>query len=354
MLAAPLKKLQDFEGQQLLDSLYRAYADGPSVGMHFAVSTSRAKAVPSAMDEVTTQRWVYRLADTYDYSALGVKGKNIPAPVAGRCVDVQSLLQMHIATPDQGLKAAVAEGAARWSHLPRKQDAIGVLPSNVAASQIAHLTDLSAEPHRIPVGVREDTLGPALLELYEGEHVLIAGPARSGKTTLLLGIAESLRALPDGQRPTICGIFDRRSRLADAGLDREASSPDEIPGLLASLRLEPGPVVLLIDDAERVEDADQSIASLLNAPPHGLSVFAAARAADLRTMYSHWSKTVRKARCGVLLQPDTDYDGELLGVKLPRSAPVAITPGRGYMCVGGVAALVQTMSPEGLGEERIS
>lgn len=339
-------ELQDFEGQQLLDSLYRAYADGPSVGMHFAVSTSRAKAVPSAMDEVTTQRWVYRLADTYDYSALGVKGKNIPAPVAGRCVDVQSLLQMHIATTDQGLKAAVAEVAARWSHLPRKQDAIGVLPSNVAASQIAHLTDLSAEPHRIPVGVREDTLGPALLELYEGEHVLIAGPARSGKTTLLLGIAESLRALPDGQRPTIWGIFDRRSRLADAGLDREASSPDEIPGLLASLRLEPGPVVLLIDDAERVEDADQSIASLLNAPPHGLSVFAAARAADLRTMYSHWSKTVRKARCGVLLQPDTDYDGELLGVKLPRTAPVAITPGRGYMCVGGVAALVQTMSPD--------
>ena len=74
-------------------------------------------------------------------------------------------------------------------------------------------------------------------------------------------------------------------------------------------------------------------------------MIAAGRSADLRTLYSHWTKTVRKARCGVLLQPDVDYDGELLGVTLPRRAPVALTTGRGYACVGGAVRLVQTISP---------
>jgi S-DNA-T family DNA segregation ATPase FtsK/SpoIIIE len=48
----------------------------------------------------------------------------------------------------------------------------------------------------------------------------------------------------------------------------------------------------------------------------------------------------------VLLQPDVDYDGELLGAALPRKAPVALTVGRGYIGVGGQLALVQSMSAE--------
>nr|BFF15280.1 hypothetical protein GCM10025699_65830 [Microbacterium flavescens] len=130
-----------------------------------------------------------------------------------------------------------------------------------------------------------------------------------------------------------------------AALDRVAVGADEVPALLAALRLERGPVVLLIDDAERFDDTDQAIASLLAANRPGLCVIAAGRSADLRTLYSHWTKTLRKSRCGVLLQPDVDYDGELLGVTLPRRAPVALTQGRGYLGVGGAVRLVQAMSP---------
>ncbi|MFT4189575.1 MAG: FtsK/SpoIIIE domain-containing protein [Aeromicrobium sp.] len=344
-LAALRDEFQDHEGQSLLDMFYRVYADGPSVGMHFAVSTTRSKSVPSAMDEVTLQRWVYRLADTYDYSTLGVRGKTIPAPVPGRCVDTTTLLQMHIATPGKGLESAVAEAAARWAHIPAKPDAIGVLPDDVPASQLASLTRLDGEPAHLPIGVREDTLAPALLELYEGEHVLIAGPPRSGKSTLLLAIAELVRQAPDDQRPQLWGLCDRRSPLRHADFDRVAGSSDEIPALLASLRLENKPVFLFVDDAERVEDTDQSLNNLLAASPVNLTVVAAGRGSDLRGLYSHWTKTLRKARCGVLLQPDVDYDGELLGVKIPRTAPVALTPGRGYACVSGGVALVQTISP---------
>lgn len=62
----------DFEGLKLLDGFYRVYADGPEVGIWTAIATARAKGVPSAIEEVTTQRWLFRLADPYDYSSSGV------------------------------------------------------------------------------------------------------------------------------------------------------------------------------------------------------------------------------------------------------------------------------------------
>lgn len=344
-LAMLRDEFQEYGVQHLLDAFYRVYADGPAVGMHFAVSTTRAKAVPSAIDEVTTQRWIYRLADTYDYSSFGIKGKTVPAAIPGRCVDTTMLLQMHIATPDRGVEAAVAEAAARWADAPAKPEAIGTLPDTVPALDLLPHVRLTGEPIRLPVGVREDTLGPALLEVYEGEHLLIAGPARSGKSTMLLALAETLRSVPPEERPAVWGICDRRSPLADAELDRVVDNADDIPAMLAALRFETGRVFLLIDDAERVDDADQSLNTLVNTTPPGLCIIGAGRAVDLRTAYGHWTKSVRKSRCGVLLQPDLDYDGELFSVKLPRTAPVALTPGRGYASSGGSIVLVQTSSP---------
>lgn len=345
--AALRDELQDYDGQQLLDALYRVYADGPSLGMHFVVSTTRAKSVPSAMDEVTTQRWVYRLADDYDYSALGIRGTQKPAPVPGRSVDTNTKLQMHIATPDLGIESAVAEASVRWADVPAKPDAIGAFPELVTVDQLASALAFTRDPFRLPVGVREDTLGPAFLELYEGEHVLVAGPARSGKSTLLCAIADLLRTAPEAERPVVCGIYDRRSPLRESGLDSVAESADEIPALLTAIRLESRQVFLLIDDAERIPDSDQAIASLLDRAPAGLTVIAAGRNADLRSMYNHWTKAVRKARAGVLLQPDIDYDGELLGVKVPRKSPVALSVGRGYLCGGGDVALIQGVSDLG-------
>lgn len=347
-LASLRDEFQDFEGQQLLDLLYRAYADGPALGLCFAVSTTRAKAIPTAMNEVTLQRWLFRLADTYDYSSLGVRGKAIPAPLPGRCVDPRNTLQMHVATPAVGLAAAVEKVRQGWADAPVKAPAIRRLPSSITLAEIGAEPRLEGEPWLLPVGMQEADFSPAFLEIYEGEHVLVAGPARSGKSTLLLALAAALRGTPTPQGPAqVWGICDRRSPLATAGLDRVAVGSDEVPALLASLRLERGPVFLLVDDAERFEDNDQSIAGAVSSGQAGLCVIAAGRSADLRGLYSHWTKTVRKSRLGVLLQPDVDYDGDLLGATLPRKAPVAITTGRGYIGVGGRMALIQSISAGG-------
>ena len=331
----------DFEGLKLLDGFYRVYADGPDVGMWTAVATARAKAVPSAIEEVTTQRWLFRLADPYDYSSAGVPTKLAPPPVPGRCVLAESKLHAHVGTPAGTLAETVAAIAGRWGNPPAKASVVGRLPTSVTVSQLDAVARFDTEPWHLPVGVRESDLGTAEIDVYEGEHVLITGPARSGKSTLLLALAESARATGS----TVWGICGRRSPLPQAGLARCAVGEEEATALLAAARVHKGTLVVLVDDAEQFADNDQAVAGLLSARTSDLLVVAAGRSDDLRSMYSHWTKTIRKARCGVLLQPNVDYDGELLGVTLPRRAPVAVTPGRGYVVSGGMLDFLQAVSP---------
>jgi len=346
-LASLRDDLQDYSGQMLLDMLYRAYADGPALGLSFAVSTTRAKAVPSAMDEVTLQKWLFRLADPYDYSALGVRDTAIPAPVPGRCVEPRAKLQMHVATPGEGLEAAVERVQEKWAGAEEKAVVVRRLPQDVTMAELGVQPRLDGEPWLLPVGLQEADLSPAMLEVYEGEHVLVAGSARSGKSSLLLALAAAVRGQQTPQGTVqVWGVCTRRSPLVEAELDRVAVGGDDAKTLLGALMLENGPVFLLVDDAEQFEDSDRMLEQLITSGRPGLCIIAAGRSADLRSLYSHWTKTLRKSRLGVVLQPDIDYDGDLLGLTLPRQAPVDLTPGRGYMGVGGRQALVQTISPE--------
>ena len=131
------------------------------------------------MNEVTLQRWLFRLADAYDYSSLGVRGKQVPAALPGRCVDPRTALQMHVATPGIGIVAAVERVRQGWAHAAAKTAAIRRLPSDLTLAELGVEPQLEAEPWLIPVGLHEADFSPAFLEVYEGEHALIAGTARS-------------------------------------------------------------------------------------------------------------------------------------------------------------------------------
>lgn len=338
----------DFDAQKLLGGLYTAYAEGPDVGMHFAVSSTRAKGVPPQMEEVTTQKWLFRLADPYDYASAGLDKRLAPPPVPGRCVPANTKLQTHVASPGCPLPQAVDEIGRRWEGHTRKSTVVGQLPEEVAVGELGAEAQVSREPWRIPIGIRESDLEPGFVEVYEGEHVLVAGPARSGKSTLLLAVKESIEkaAAESGQEIAIWGVCTRRSPLVDAGLEKLAVGEDGLAALLATARVHRGPLVILFDDTEKFEDADQSIQGLIGARTSDLLLVCAGRSDELRTMYSHWTKQVRKSRAGVVLQPNIDYDGELFGGTLPRRAPVELTVGRGYLAAGGGYELVQTMSPD--------
>jgi S-DNA-T family DNA segregation ATPase FtsK/SpoIIIE len=279
-LAAIRDEFGDPDGMALVDSLSRVYADGPALRMHVAVATSRSKAVPAPMEEATTQRWLYQLADAYDYSAAGIRPRHAPAAVPGRFVSTATKLQAHVATPADGLASGVAAVAAHWSGRSAKPTVIGQLPTSVSAAELGALASLWGEPRRIPVGIRESDLGPAWLEAYEGEHILIAGPARSGKSTLLLSVTDLVRisAAADRESVDVWGLCGRRSPLAKTGMvDRVAVGAAEAAALIAATRLHQGRLVLLIDDAERFDDEDGAIAGLLSDPVPGLLIIAADR-----------------------------------------------------------------------------
>ncbi|HHU38187.1 MAG TPA: FHA domain-containing protein [Propionibacterium sp.] len=345
-LAALRDEYQDYEGQAILDSFYRTYAEGPELNLWVAVTTTRVKSIPSAVDEVTTQKWLFRLADLYDYSTAGLRAKDAPAHVAGRAVGAETKLQTHVATSGSSLEDAVGLVRRTWPDAPRKRSVVRALPDRVTVDELEQGEGLG-EPWRIPVGLRGSDLATAFLELYEGEHALVAGPARSGKSTVLLGLVDSLRQVrtPDGKAPQVYGLCQRRSPLAQAAVDKVAVGTDQAAALVASVRLARGPIVLLVDDAEQFEDTDASLAGLLGANLPNLHIVAAGRSDDLRGLYSHWTKTLRKSRAGVLLQPNVDYDGELCGVMLPRKSLVPLTVGRGYLCQSGSATLVQSAAP---------
>lgn len=344
--AALREEYDDMDGLKLLEGLYRVYADGPELGIWTVIATSRAKAVPSAVDEVTTQKWLFRLADRYDYTSAGLSPKEIPPPVPGRCVVAELKLQAHVATPSVPREQAVAAVAARWPGAGRKAPVVGSLPTSVTAATLGASPSLGGEPWRIPIGIGEAELGPAYLETYQGEHILVAGTARSGKSSLLVGLAELLKAGPDPVQ--VWGLCGRRSPLATcSSLDRVGVGEDQAAAIVAAARVATGRVVLLVDDALDFADDSEAISGLIDGRTQDLLIVAAGRSDDLRSAYSHWTKKIRKSRCGVLLVPDVDYDGDLLGTMIPRKAPVAMSVGRGYAVCGGEVGFVQALKADG-------
>ncbi|WP_028062828.1 FtsK/SpoIIIE domain-containing protein [Solirubrobacter soli] len=340
-LAALRSEFDDVAGLELMDELARVYADGPQSGIHMAVTADRPNTVPTGWMAVTTQKWLFRLADPYDYVSLGLTVKDIPYATPGRAVMAESKLQIQLGRPLPSLAEAAAVVAGRHPGVAPVAAPVGVLPTEVTLSPAA---DLHQEPWRIGFGIREADLDVAELVLYEGEHAIVAGPARSGKSLTLWTLAETLRA--SGAPLHIAATGGRRSPLPDCpALDRYAPAA-EAGAMLAQLRVQQGPIVLLIDDAEGFDDVDGAIAGLLGAGRHDLHVIAAARADSLRSLYGHWTQEVRKSKVGVLLRPNIDYDGDLTGATLPRRAPVAMTVGRGYLCHNGEAEIVQVALPQ--------
>jgi S-DNA-T family DNA segregation ATPase FtsK/SpoIIIE len=106
---------------------------------------------------------------------------------------------------------------------------------------------------------------------------------------------------------------------------------------------------LFVDDAEGFEDVDEAIGGLLSAGRPDLHVIAAGRSDALRSLYRHWTQTVRRSKNGILLRPNIDLDGELAGVTLPRRSPVPFVVGRGYLAQNGELEIVQVATTRDAG-----
>ena len=89
------------------------------------------------------------------------------------------------------------------------------------------------------------------------------------------------------------------------------------------------PVLVVVDDAERIDDPEGGLARLV--AQRGVTIAVAARLEAVRVAYGHWTREVARGRCGLIMTSMGDVDGELLGATLPRRSMIPPRPGLAWI-----------------------
>jgi DNA segregation ATPase FtsK/SpoIIIE, S-DNA-T family len=329
------RSLDDIDSAAELDALTDIVTAGAAVGVEVVMTTSNPTAVPSTMLAACSDRWVFRLGDPVDGTALGVAAADVPPAIAGRFVVVDGStlhgLVGQVARRDLTFAPCVdGPVPAPIQCLPHRID-VSVLCSGGVDDGVTTL----------PLGLAFSTAATALLDVPDGDHCLVLGPSRSGKSTVLQRFAEAWSDVHRGDgsdEPFVGVVAPRRSPLTVG--TRFAGAADLLDAVPAA-----GPVLLVVDDAELVDDVGGRLAAVASSRRPGLTIVAAGKPDALRQSYGHWTTVVRRSRIGVLAASSSDMDGDLLGVLMPRRLPVPPRPGLCYTVDNGTMTLVQVAAP---------
>ncbi|MCY4665017.1 MAG: FtsK/SpoIIIE domain-containing protein, partial [Acidimicrobiaceae bacterium] len=328
------------EGGKWIDWLTQLVADGRQFGVHFVMTADRRSAFPLALTSAVGSRVVLRLAHPDEYSAAGVPLDMIAATsVPGRAVldgfETQvALLGGEVGGDDQ-TQAMTELGQYLQPRLGAPVPPVRILPEQLRMSSIPRAPDGFA------LGVRDDDLAPAVLRFEPGGFI-VAGPPRAGKTT-------ALHALVASAPPTVEGVVvvaPRDSSLtASAPGVRVAVGEEAAAGLLREVSEgSDRNLLIVVDDLHDFVNSDfeQVLGTVLrSARDRGWMVAASASAEAVRRAYDGSLRDVRANKAGILLQPDSEVDGEIVGVRLPRAVGAVWPRGRGYLVAGGVYELCQ-------------
>ncbi len=341
-LRAELESLDLYDEIGQLETLV---ADGRVVGLSIVASAVRPIAVSSAMLGQIGNRWVFNLDEPLDASVVGVRAAMVPGPIPGRLIESRSgrVAQIDIvherilhdlacrteAETEMDTTSTAPSAASRWS----ADRQLGVLATTVDWNDLGPGSSTLGEM-ALPIGRSFESLDTIAMPVAAGEHMLVIGPSRSGRSTTLATIARSWQRLhPAG---VIVSIAPRRnSARAGLGCADLAGVLDALASAGESARL------VVIDDAEMVDDPTGAFAALIASRVEGLTVVAAGRADSLRASYGHWTMAVRRSRLGIVMASSSDLDADLLAVSLPRRVPIAVRPGLAWMVGDGARHLVQ-------------
>ncbi len=287
------------------------------------VSTfDRVAAIPSTVLARSTHRWVFHLTDPIEAASLGISPADVPGPQPGRIVVAGTGLEAQLMTGSLLLPPCTGgEVPPPVQCLPAMLDAAD-LPRGVGRG----------DDTLLPVGLNFGDGRVCTIDVPDGEHLLIVGPPRSGRSTALQRMVRAWRdAYPDGWWRVVA---PRRTVLDDEHRHRAL---DEIIDALPIT----GRVLIVVDDAELVDDIGGALAALAASHRHGLMIIAAGKPDSLRQSYGHWTAVVRRSRLGLVTTAANDLDGDLLGAILPRRTPIAPRPGLVWVVADGDIALTQ-------------
>ncbi|HEY8740821.1 MAG TPA: FtsK/SpoIIIE domain-containing protein [Candidatus Dormibacteraeota bacterium] len=341
-----------------VDALPRLMADGPAVGVHFVLTADRRGAIPGTVSALVSSRLVLRMADDDEYRNAGLAAEAFRgvrlAPgrgFVGTGSEVQCAVLGDEGSAEEQVRVLQDTGAALTARFGAVDvPAIRLLPTAVAATDLP----VTQDPLAPVIGLLDSGLAGAVLDLTHDGQVIV-GPPRSGRSTALGIAAQSIRQC-DGTAHLVL-LAPRRSPLTDLAVwDEVARGAQDCERLAEDLaercRNEAADAsattIVFVDDGDEVADGAVSAALEVVAKrgrDSGVRLVAAVETGAAHRAYGGWIAELRKARQGLLLQPDVDIDGDLLGARLPRRASRAFPPGRGYLVRRGTVDLVQVAAP---------
>ena len=215
---------------------------------------------------------------------------------------------------------------------------------------------------RVVLGAGGDELEAIVsADVGQGANTLVAGPARSGRSTTLLTIATQLLAagrplvVLTARRSPLTGLTPPDGSPAEAsppGGCRTVGSPLALLGpsdadALAALLAEHPALVAVVDDAELFLDTpveDHLLGIARRAEATGGAVVCAGSTSELGSMFRGLTVEVRKRRLGLLLNPSGYADGDLFGIRV-GGRDLAV-PGRGLFVDGSTVTPLQVATPQ--------
>lgn len=336
---------------------------GGSFGVHVVVTLSRWSELRLNLQGLVGTRLELKLNDPSDSQIARKLASTLRADEPGRVLTDDRLFAQ-VALPlleevddadfGEALERIARESAARWGGPGAAP--IRLLPEDLAPLELPDALD---EPDEIPLGLRQDTMTPALVDLAGRDpHLLVLGDSRCGKTTVLRGLAQGAidRHSPE---ELVIGLMDARGELAgdipDDYLGGHATSGRQARQLAESIAAElekraadrsaGGPRILVIAD-------DLDILAAGGAEPLRplLPYLASARDLRLNVVVSRPVAGASRAMFDVALQGVRDTGATALimsgdrgeGQLLPKLYAEPMIAGRGRLARRGERpALVQ-------------
>jgi S-DNA-T family DNA segregation ATPase FtsK/SpoIIIE len=354
-------RYEEVDGGQLVETLDALLRRGPAVGIVPVVATDRT-GFTRKLSSATATRLVLRQADPDDAAVFGADPRAMPRSMpAGRAVAVPSGVEVQVALlapdPEGAAQASAVEDlardlAVRWDGMPRElmPHRVDPLPQSITAGDVAALR--AGRPPSAPtvctVGAGGDHIAPVDVDLADTATFLVSGPPGSGRSTALAAIVTSLCGRVDGQISVLlcCPRPSPLAHLADLpGVGSVLDGSSLETHLSTTVDRLAGSSAIVVDDAELLAEgpAGDALERIVRAArDDGTLVVAAGTTEDLAMQrYRGWLHGMRRGRAGLLLNPSSYIDGEVLDIKLPRSTCGGWPPGRGLLVRRGVAVAVQ-------------
>jgi S-DNA-T family DNA segregation ATPase FtsK/SpoIIIE len=341
---------------RLFDAVMSLLREGASVGVHVIMAGDRTL-LNGRVASMVEHKFVMRLPDRSDYSSAGLRPKEMPESLGdGRGLWAEVAIEAQVAVLGEdtsgagqsaALRAIAASVAERDVDVPVSMQPVrlGVLPTEVDASQVLSRLDLSRQPAMfVPLGVGGDRLDLLGVDLSGSPAAVVAGPPRSGRTNTLQLVAAYAAKSGRG----VVGFTPRENALtAMLGRARCVVGVEHDPEVVVALlrQLDPGSLILVDDAAALREGPMGAVMTALvhQARDKGLGVVIAGQNEDLGGGFSGWIHEARNGRQGLVLSPAEPLAGDLFGGRVQRTwLQPRILPGRGVLFDGsGDQMLIQ-------------